>query len=76
MSQLQLMIFEETEEQVLKRELASTKEQLNNLRRGIFGRYDKMATEIFKLQQHIQKLEEHVGMPDKKESKIFELSFM
>jgi len=63
--------FQETEIDQFIDELVSTKAQLNNLRRGIFGRYDEMCHEMQKLQSEVNSLKEQII--EKKPSKILEL---
>ena len=58
----QLSLFDETEEDSLKKELAATKEQINNLRRGMFGRYDKIVNELTILQENVSKIHENLGV--------------
>lgn len=69
---VQLDLFSTSEVDDLKIELAETKKQLSNMRRGVFGRYDEMVLKICALENDMHKIQENLGM---KEEKILQLSF-
>jgi len=70
MSALQLQLFEEIAPSPydLERELSKTKEQVNNLRRGLFKRYDEMCKEINLLKDEHAKL--LASFPKKRSKRI------
>lgn len=68
----QMDFFESEEIAALKAELTKTKEQLNNLRRGLFGRYDKMCNELTALQESIAEIKGEKP-ENKDEGKILEI---
>lgn len=61
---MQLDLFK-TEEEVRQDEIALIKGQVNNLRRGIFGRYDEMCNELTQLQESIAEIQAFLNMNDK-----------
>ena len=50
----QLIMFDDPEE--MKRDLTETKEQLANVRRGLFQRYHKLDKEILNIKEDIGKI--------------------
>jgi len=52
----------ETDE--LRLELAKTQEQLDNLRRGFFGRYDILVNTLSTLQDDMSQIRDHLNMKD------------
>jgi len=58
---MQLELLPVTEEG-LRSELETTKTQLNNLRRGIFGRFDKLVLELSTLQEDMLKIQQKLDM--------------
>lgn len=59
-------LLEVSEECQLREELTKTKEQLTNLRRGLFGRYDKLVNELSTLQEDMLKIHQKLDMTDEK----------
>lgn len=59
---IQMELIQRTSEEELRDELSTTKTQLKNLRRGIFGRYDKLVNEFTELQKNIQDIQVFIGM--------------
>ena len=70
---IQMDFLDTCQEDELRRELEETRKQLNNLRRGLFGRYDKMVHEFTALQQSLEEVKQKVGMNhDTDERKVLE----
>ena len=59
---VQMELIERTTEEELREELATTKAQLTNLRRGLFGRYDKLVNEFTELQDNMHKIQVFLNM--------------
>lgn len=49
-------------EDEIRSELDTTKTQLNNLRRGLFGRFDKLVLELSTLQEDMLKIQQKLDM--------------
>ncbi len=58
---MQMELLPSTEGE-LKSELEKTKTQLNNLRRGLFGRFDKLVLEFSTLQEDMLKIQQKLDM--------------
>lgn len=58
---MQLELLQPTDED-MRAELSKTKEQLNNLRRGLFGRFDKLVLELSTLQEDMLKIQQKLDM--------------
>ena len=58
---MQLSLFEEDAKQQNANEIKLVKEQINNLRRGIFGRYDKLLNEMMELQKNLDAINQELG---------------
>jgi len=70
---IQMDFLDTSQEDELRRELEETRKQLNNLRRGLFGRYDKMVHELTALQQNLEEVKQKVGLNhDTDERKVLE----
>ena len=61
----QMELIQRKENEIIKEELEKTKTQLTNLRRGLFGRYDKLVNELSLVQENLSKLEDGMGMKTK-----------
>lgn len=73
--QEQLTLFTlEPKKDSLQEELDKTKEQLHNLRRGLFGRYDKLVNELTALQESVKKIQDCLKT-EKDDKKIIKLNF-
>lgn len=59
---IQLDITEIAEEEELRQSVVKNKEQINNLRRGLFARYDKLVNELTSLQENIKEINEHLNI--------------
>lgn len=68
---IQMDFFRDSETEELRAEVVKMKEQVNNLRRGMFGRYDKMCNELNDIQESIMELK---GIKDGDSGKILEIS--
>lgn len=71
----QIELLERDEVEVLREELDKTKTQLNNLRRGLFGRFDKLVIEMSQLKENIKRVESHVGMYNNPCEKVVDFPF-
>lgn len=65
---MQLDLFK-TEEEVRQDEIALIKGQVNNLRRGIFGRYDAMCHELTQIQASLSEIKNFLNMEEKTKGK-------
>jgi len=71
--QAQLTFLEEADPDTeLRAELKKTKEQLTNLRRGLFGRYDKMVNELTALQEQMQLVNDKLEINNGNERKVLD----
>ena len=59
----QLLLFPPSNED-LSLEISVTKQQVANVRKGLFRRYSQMYEEINKLQEEVKKLSEMIGEID------------
>lgn len=60
----QLELFTESEKDNMAKEMAILREQVTNLRRGLFGRYDKLVNELSELQNEIATLKNQISEDD------------
>jgi len=72
---MQLKLIQPTVEEELREQLAKTNEQLNGLRRGVFGRYDKMIMELCALQKDVDSVKEAINYKDKPKMEQIHLDF-
>ena len=56
----QLRLFEPTKEEILS-EVYVAKEQISNLRKGLFRRYSEMVSELSSLKEQIEELSEKIS---------------
>jgi len=71
----QLTLFEESETEKLRAELRETKKELTNVRKGLFGRFDKLNLEFMELQESMEALKSNMGMKhDTDERKILDFT--
>lgn len=70
----QLTLFNiEPQKNDVQDDLEKVKEQLHNLRRGLFGRYDKLVNELSSLQKNVQDIQAFLETDTNK--KIIKLNF-
>lgn len=70
---LQQDFFTSSEVQDLQLELMKTKEQLDNLRRGMFGRYDQVVSKMTDIEKTMLLLKQ--SLSNDLDTKIMELQF-
>ena len=72
---VQMNIFGQ-EEDTEERKRKMIEEQLKNLRRGIFARYDKLVAELAQVQEDISYMQESLKIkPPRENDKIMEFPF-
>lgn len=59
---IQTNLMESDKENELREELDKTKMQLTNLRRGMFGRYDKLVSEFTELHNNLKEIQVVLNM--------------
>jgi len=67
-------LFSVTPQDDIWLEMASLKNEVKNIRRGLFGRYDKLLLEKSELKERVLFLEKQLGI-QKEEDKIFSVNF-
>lgn len=67
-------LFSETSQDDIWLELNQIKGEVKNIRRGLFGRYDKLLLEQSALRERVLFLEKQLGL-HKEEDKIFSVNF-
>jgi len=72
---MQLKLIQPTVEEELREELAKTNEQLNNLRRGVFGRYDKLVMALCSIQNDMERVKEVVEFKEQPKVQQLYLDF-
>ncbi len=72
---IQMELLKRDELEVLKEEMDKNKTQLNNLRRGLFARFDKLVIEMSQLQRNIEKVESQVGSTHDSSEKVVNFPF-
>lgn len=56
MENLQLILFEESQEEINRRELGTIKKQLDNVRKGLFARHTELAKKYMELYYEFEDL--------------------
>lgn len=69
----QMMFFNDMETENISKRVGVLHEQLNNLRRGTFGRIDKIINELALIQENIADIQDKLGIRPSSD-KIVELS--